>query len=96
MMLSNAHDSLGDAVARLRRSTSRRRGEIHADRERAQAVRVTEGDRARSLVMATIGKGTAGSGIAWAIASLTRWAGWMAISAAMISRSKVELNVTPR
>ena len=48
------------------------------------------------MVIATIEKAPRSRGSTSAIASSICSAGWVAISAAMISESEVELNVTPR
>ena len=50
----------------------------------------------RSFVIATIEKAPRRRGRTSAIASSSCSAGWVAISAAMISESEVEPNVTPR
>ena len=50
----------------------------------------------RSLVITTIENAPRRHGTTSAIASSTSSAGWVAISAAMISESEVELKVTPR
>ena len=87
----------GDAVARPARPSPSPAGGVDRRRSRAAAARAGRGRRRRGpWSWRRSRRRPCSRGSTSATASSTRSAGWVAISAAMISESEVELNVTPR